>query len=398
MIAITGIGIISPVGIGKTEVLKSLSLSVSGVSVSEISGLSGSGITRLGEVKDFFPKRYIPPIKARRMSRFSQFGLASAIEALTDSGLQLNEDNLFTGGIAVGTGLASTDSTDRFYEGLLREGPEGTNPMIFPETVQNIAASHISIHFGIRGPNITFSHSDISSELALFYGCELLRDRQVDFVIAAGADELSIASVIGYSSLGLLSDNMMPFDMDRKGFVLAEGGAAIVLERSEDAIRRNANVYCKVAASAFSSFPTPTVQYDISRASMRHSMKTALSNAGIDHPDFISATANSTRDLDRLETEAIKDIFGSRATSIPVSAIRSFYGFFPGDGMLRIAAAALCIKYGMIPVTLGLRSAFPECDLDYVLDGPREADINSVLINSFSSGGSAASTVLMKGK
>ena len=398
MIAITGIGIVSPIGIGKNNVLDSLLRSISGVSASENFRLPRSNITKLGEIKDFIPKKYIPPMKARRMSRFSHLGLASAIEAVADSGIELSESNCFTTGIALGTGLASTDSTDKFYEGLLREGPEGTNPIIFPETVQNIAASHISIHFGIKGPNITFSHSDISSELALFYGCELLRDGLVDLVIAAGADELSIAAVAGYSSLGLLSQEMMPFDVRRDGFVLSEGGAAVVLERLEDAKKRNAHIYCTVAASAFSSFPASTIQYDRSCESMKHSMENAVSNAGIEHPDFISASANSTKDLDRLETAAIKDVFGSRASSIPVSAFRSFYGFFPGDGMFRIAAAAVCIKEGIIPATLGLQIPSPECDLDYVTDGPRKTDIYSVMINSFSSGGSAAAIVLKRGK
>ena len=185
--------------------MRSISESVSGVSSTENYNLPKYGIAKLGKIKGFIPKQFIPAIKARRMSRFSQFAHASAVEAVKDSGININGSN-FNIGIAVGTGLASTDSTDKFYEGLLREGAEGTNPMIFPETVQNIAASHISIHFSIRGPNITFSHSDISSELALFYGCELLKDKQADAVIVTGADELSLSlpSTEGHTDTGLL--------------------------------------------------------------------------------------------------------------------------------------------------------------------------------------------------
>lgn len=333
-------------------------------------------------------------MKVRRMSRFSLFSLASAIEAVRDAGLEISDYNRFSTGIAVGTGLASTDSTDRFYEGLLKEGPDSTNPMVFPETVQNIAASHISIHMGTRGPNITFSHADISSELALFYGCELLRDGRADAVIIAGADELSISAVTGYASLGLLSNTMMPFDTSRNGFVLAEGGCSIVIERLEDAQKRKAGIYCTISACAFSSSPATTMHYDSTRKSMVHSMRSALEQAGVSMPGFISASANATRDLDRLETEAVKEVFGSRAGNIPVSATRSYFGYFPSDGMLRTAMAALCLRHGIIPRTLGLRNPSPECDLDYVTDGTRNKTLDSVMINSFSNGGSAASIIL----
>lgn len=396
MIAVTGIGVVSPLGTGKENLFRSLSHGVSGISSSENPDLTASGITRFGEVKGFIAKEHIPVMKARRMSRFSQFSLASAIEAVRDSGITISDSSCFNVAVAVGTGLSSTDSSDRFYEGLLREGPEGTNPILFPETVQNIAASHISIHFGLKGPNITFSHSDISSELALFYGAELLRDGHSDIVIISGADELSRAAITGYASLRLLAEEMRPFDLRRKGFVPAEGAATVVLERLEDARKRHAHVYCTLAAPAFSSFPSSTIHYDSSRESMRGSMRSALLQAGLERPDFISASANSTQGLDRLETLAIKEVFGNRAHSIPVSAVRSCYGYFHGDGLLRIVAAIASMEEKMIPVTLGLQTPSPECDLDYVIGAPRQKDIETVLLNSFSSGGTASSIVLRR--
>lgn len=398
MIAVTGIGIVSPIGTGKEQVLASLAGAVSGISRDNEFKVQGSGISSFGCVKGFVPKDHIPPMKARRMSKFSLFSLASAIEAVRDAGLEISDRNRFSTGIAVGTGLASTDSTDRFYEGLLKGGPDSTNPMVFPETVQNIAASHISIHMGTRGPNITFSHADISSELALFYGCELLKDGRADAVIISGADELSVSSATGYSSLGLLSDAMMPFDNARNGFVLAEGGATLVIERLEDAKKRNADIYCRISASAFSSSPATTMHYDSSRQSMVRAMQSALAQAGIPRPGFISAAANATRQLDRLETEAVKEVFGSTAYEIPLSAARSYYGFFSADGMLRTAAAALCLKHGIVPKTLGLKTPAPECDLDYVTEGIRNADLSTVMVNSFSAGGTSSSTILSENR
>ncbi|MDH4233371.1 MAG: hypothetical protein OEW04_15245 [Nitrospirota bacterium] len=395
MIAVTGIGAVSPLGTGKQKLAHAVSNALSGISASEKPERAQAGVFRFGEVRDFTAREHIPAMQARRMSRFSLFSLASAIEAVRDSGLAVSEGNCFNAAVCVGTGLASTESTDRFYEGLLKEGPSGTNPMIFPETVQNIAASHISIYFGIRGPNITFSHSDISSELALFYGAELLRDRHVDFAVISGADEISGSVITGYLSLGLLSEEMMPFDVRRKGFVLAEGAATVILERLEDARKRKARVYCTLAASAFSSSPSSTIHYDSSRESMRSSMRSALLQAGIEQPDFISAAANSTRDLDRLEATAIKETFGKKAPAIPVSAVRSSYGYFQGDGLLRLVAAISSMEENIVPATLGLQTPL-EGDLDYVTGEPRRGDISTVMINSFSSGGTASSIVLRK--
>lgn len=396
MIAVTGIGVVSPLGTGRENFRKAISNSASGISVTTDPGFIKTGMRHFGEVRGFMAKEHIPAMKARRMSRFSQFSLASAAEAVRDSGIAISDSNCYKVAVAVGTGLSSTASSDSFYEGLLREGPDNTNPILFPETVQNIAASHISIHFGIKGPNITFSHSDISSELALFYGAELLRDGQSDVVIVSGADELSQAAITGYASFRLLSEEMMPFDLRRRGFVLAEGAATVVLERLEDALKRDAHIYCTVAASAFSSFPSSTLHYDSGRESMRNSMSSALLQAGIKGPDFISASANSTQALDRLETLAIKEIFGNRAYSIPVSAFRSCYGYFQGDGLLRIVAAITCMEEKMIPATSGLQTPSTECDLDYVINSPRQKNITAVLLNSFSVGGTASSIVLKR--
>jgi len=393
MIAITGIGILSPAGIGKEGLLQSFAASRSGISEPAGFGLPFNGITRLAMVRNFSAKDYIPAIKARRMSRFSQLGLASAIEAVRDAGIEVNESNCYRTAIAVGTGLASTDSTDRFYEGLLREGPEATNPIIFPETVQNIAASHMAMHFVTRGQNITFSHADISSELALMYGTELLKDEQADVVIVSGADELSISTVIGYASFGVVSNDMRPFDRRRNGFVLGEGGATIILERLDDARQRNARVYCTVGSVEITSHPAPNVSYDASRVSMKRAIQAALAAAGLSVPGFISACANATPDLDRLEADALGETVG---ISVPVTAYRSYHGYFPGDGILRIAAAALCMDRGILPAIAGLDQPFEECGLDLVIGSPRKLQAESALIPSFSTGGSAAAIVLKR--
>ncbi len=394
MIAITGIGILSAAGIGKEELLQSFVAVRSGISEAAGFGLPCNGIVRLGAVRNFSAKDIIPAIKVRRMSRFSRLALASAVEAVQDAGIEVTDRNRYRIAIALGTGLASTDSTDRFYEGLLREGPEATNPMIFPETVQNIAASHISMHFMTRGPNITFSHADISSELALMFGAELLKDGQADAVIVTGADELSISAVIGYSSLGVVSNEMKPFDSGRKGFVLGEGGATVILERLDDARKRNARVYCTVEAVEIASHPSPNLAYDRSRLSLKRALQTSLAAADLTVPGFVSASANATPDLDGLEADTLSETVGS---SVPVTAYRSYHGYFPGDGILRLASAALCMDRGILPAIAGLDQPFEKCKLDLIVGSPRKLQKESALLSTLSTGGSAAGIVLKKG-
>lgn len=385
MIAITGIGIVSPLGIGKDQVLCTLREGTP--AITSFQDFAFRGIERFGRVAGFTAKDFIPAMAARRMSRFSQLAVAAGLEAAKDAGLQIDDRNRTRVAVAAGTGIASTGSTDTFYSGLLSGGPEGTNPMVFPETVQNIAASHIAMHFSIRGPNITFSQGDISAELALSYGCDLLMNGLADAVIVAGADELSASSVIGFASLGLLSGEMMPFDRKRGGFVLAEGAAALVLERLEDARKRQAPLRCLLARTAFSSSPVAPTDYDKSGASLREAMEEA---AGGERPDFVSAAANSTQDLDMIEAAVIAAIFGR----VPVTALRSLYGYYPSDGLLRIAASIICLGEGVIPAVAGLEEPLDD-GLDYVI-ALRTAGPRSVLVNSFSPGGTAASVLLAK--
>ncbi|MBI5846751.1 MAG: hypothetical protein HZB31_02145 [Nitrospirae bacterium] len=393
MIAITGIGIICPAGIGRENLIRSFMDTTTGVAESTNLGLPYAGITTVGEVQDFRAKDYIPVMKARRMSRFSQFGLASAIEAMNDAGVGIRDHNCYDVAIAFGTGLASTGSTDKFYEGLLREGPEGTNPILFPETVQNIAAAHISMHFGTRGQNITFSHADISSELAVSYACGLLHDGLTDMVIVSGADELSEVELVGYSGFNVLSNKMTPFDRKRSGFVLGEGAATIILERKEDAARRGAGIYCTIAAAEITSYPTLISSYDKTRESMKKAIQTALKNSGLRTPGFISACANSTPDLDHLEAASIADLFDH---TVPVTALRSYNGYFPADGILRIASTALCLKSAIVPAIAGLKNPLDGCGIDLVIGKARTVHADSALITTFSTGGTAASMVLKK--
>lgn len=397
MIAITGIGMMTPYGPGKQSLINGIKsgMPAYGRPQTDRSGAEHPGAGMLGEVKDFNPKSFIPAMRARRLSRCTLLAVCSAVEAVADSGIDTSKIDPFRMGVIFGTGLASTGSTDGFYVGLLENGPEGTNPMVFPETVPNASASQIAITFGIKGPNTTFSHDEISTELALAYAADLLNDGRADAVITGGAEEISDAELTAFSAMRVVSpQGMRPFDKLRSGFVPSEGGTCIVLERLSDAARRGARIYAVIAGAGFASAPTKRLHYDQTGASMASAMRLATARAGLNNVDCISASANATRELDCAEARAIKEVFGGAA---PVTSIRSYTGFHFADGSMRMAATLLCMReLGMVPPICALGEAEEEGVrfLKESLTLDAKAGHSHMMLNSFSNGGSAASIAL----
>ncbi len=387
MIAVTGIGVISALGTGKVSTVEGLKAGQTGICSP---GESQFGPMGLGEVRGFSAKDFIPAMKARRLSRFTQLALCSAIEAVEDSGLNLGEMDPFRAGAIFGTALSSTGSTDSFYRGLLENGPQDTNPMLFPETVPNAAASQVAIHFGIKGPNTTFSQNEISSELALDFAVGQLMAGRLDAALVGGAEELNPIEIETFMSLRLISSGGgSPFDRSRNGFIPAEGGAVLVLEREEDALERGAHIYARIGETiGLSSAPIDGLHYDISGGSMTDAMRMALGDIGPESIDMISAAANGTKVLDTAEAGALKNIFGSSA---PVTALRSFLGSPLSDGIIRAAVTVLCMREGFVPGIPGLKD--PEPEGISLSDKGEYREIRYALQNSFSFGGGAASVL-----
>lgn len=382
MIAITGAGVVSSYGVG-LELFREGISSHQGISSDTRIDLARYGLKEAGFIRDFSSKKYIPAMKARRMSRVSQLALIASREAWDNAGRETPPSDPERSGVIVGTGLGSVSSTDAFFEGLLLRGPLETNPMIFPETVQNIAAAHISIELGIRGPNTTFSQGDVAGEQALYYAVQLLRERIADTALVCGVDELSEILLLGMRTLRLLSKTscLCPFDKRRDGIVPSEGAAALVLERKEDAEKRGAKIWGYVRGIGANTDSVGRFSYS-SPEYMKNAMEMALKEAGC-LPDFISASANSTRELDFSEASAIRALFGHR---IPVTALKSQTGSFMASGIMKIVAALLSMGEGFIPPVFGLVD--PEMPgIDYVMDTPRQQPLRSGLVNSFSHGG-----------
>jgi 3-oxoacyl-(acyl-carrier-protein) synthase len=382
MIAVTGMGVVSPFGVGLDEIRRGM---YSGQVLHAEAPFDPAryGLKAVGSLKNFVPTKHIPAMKARRMSRLSQIGLISAQEAWNLAGVDASGDCARRCGVIVGTGLGSVSSTDSFFEGLVLRGPHETNPMIFPETVQNIAAAHISIELGLKGPNTTFSQGDVASEYAVHYSVGLLKAGLADAVLVCGVDELTEPLVAGLKALRLTSRSgrLAPFDRRRDGIVPAEGGAALVLERAEDAKKRNARIFGYIAGFGAGGDPVERFSY-AGTGSMARTMDHAVKESGI-MPDFISSSANSSVELDRNEASAIRSVFGS---GVPVTSLKSRTGSFMASGIMRIAAALISIGNGMIPPVCGLVE--PEIDgIDYVVGSPRPAKAKTCLVNGFSHGG-----------
>jgi 3-oxoacyl-[acyl-carrier-protein] synthase II len=393
-IVVTGIGIISACGIGKKAFWNSCLEGRSGIAPIQSFDTSAYRSHLGAEAREFNPKDFMPPLKYRRMSRVSRLAVAASIEAIQDAGLKISPETAPSVGVVLGTGYGSTAQTDEFFVGMLKEGPEGANPSLFPDTVPNAPASQVSIYHGLQGPNTTFSHNEVSGEQALAYAFRLLQKDRAQAVLAGGVDELSFVLFHSFSALRALSprdgqeEGMRPFDRKRNGRVLGEGAGILVLEKKTRAKERGARIYGSLVACASTGSPAGISWYEAGAEQMARAMEKTLQQTRIlpDEVDYVSAAANSTLELDRAEAKAIQKCFG-RENSLPaVSSLKGHTGDFCASGSVRAAAVLLAMQHAKIPPTLGLKE--PEFDLDHVLNGPRDRKIRYALLNGFSFGGS----------
>ncbi len=392
-IVITGLGIVSSIGVGREEFWRNCLLGTSGIKPVQRFDTSSYRSRLGGQLPEIDFKSFVKPANLRRMDRIGKVMVSAVKMAIEDSGLDLGKEDPQRLGISIGTGLGSSDTVDQFFRALLKEGPAGAQPLLFQTAVPNAITSHCAIEYGIKGVNITFSHKGTSTEMAIAYAHHLLKEGRADVILAGGGDELSEPLFHVYSMLGALSpgrkigdEGMRPFDRDRNGMVLGEGSGILVLERLEHAEKRGARIYAEIGGVGLSGSTDGILRYDLSG----HSIAKAISLASADPSsvDYISAAANSTPDLDRAEATAIRKVFGERAKAISVTALKSMVGEFDGSGGIRACCVALSLFNGMIPPTIGTVHLDPTCDLNVILGQPKQGEIRSALLNSCSNGGS----------
>jgi 3-oxoacyl-[acyl-carrier-protein] synthase II len=392
-VVITGLGVVSPIGVGKERFWENCLHGISGIK--PVRGFDVSSYrSRLGaQLPEIDFKAFIKPANLRRMDRIGKVMVSAVRLALDDSGLDLKKEDSNRMGILIGTGLGSSDTVDQFFRSLLKDGPTGAAPLLFQTAVPNAVASHCSIEYGIKGVNLTFSHKESSTEMAMVFAYHLLKEGRADLVLAGGGDELSEPLYHVYSMLGALSpgrreglEGMRPFDQDRNGIVLGEGSGIVVLESLEHAEKRRARIYAEMAGVGLSGSTDGILRYDLKGDSIAKAMSLAAREPSA--VDYISSAANSTPDLDRAEILAIKKVFKERAKEISVSSLKSMIGEFDGSGGIRACGAALSLYHGTIPPTVGTEHLDSQCDLDIVLHQQRKREIRSALLNGSSNGGS----------
>jgi 3-oxoacyl-[acyl-carrier-protein] synthase II len=392
-VVITGLGIISSIGIGKEEFWKNCLQGVSGIKPIQRFDVSSYRSRLGGQLPEIDFKAFIKPANLRRMDRIGKIVVSAVRLAIEDSGLDLGRENPHRTGILIGTGLGSSDTVDQFFRSLLKEGPTGAAPLLFQTAVPNAIASHCSIEYGMKGVNLTFSHKETSTEMAMAFAYHLLQDGKADIILTGGGDELSEPLFHVYSRLGALSpgkgrglEGMKPFDKDRNGIVLGEGSGILILETLEHAEKRGASIYAELSGAGMTGSVEGLLRYDLKGDSIARAMSLAAKESST--VDYISAAANSTPDLDLSETLAIKKVFGERAKDVSVSSLKSMLGEFDGSGGIRACGVALSIYHSMIPPTIGTERLAPPCDLDYTLKQARPREVRSALLNGCSNGGS----------
>lgn len=397
-VVITGMGVISPLGNTVESFWDRLIKGESGISRIDTFDVSRQKSKIAGLVRDFDADALLGRKEARRMDRFCQFALAAAKQALEDSRISLEEVDRERLGIYVGSGVGGIQTLLE-QDALLRDrGPERISPFLVPMMISNMAAALISITFGAMGPTLSPVTACSIGNTSIGEAFRLIRAGGADIIFAGGSEaavtEISLASFGNATALSTRNDEptkaSRPFDADRDGFVMAEGAGILVLESLTHAMRRNARIYAEVIGYGASSDAYHMVATHPEGICAYQAMKMAISEAGI-HPsevDVISAHATSTEIGDRSETMAIKRLFGDDAYRIPITANKSMTGHLLGAASAVEAIALVkSLQQNVIPPTINLETNDPACDLDYVPNEARKAELNIGLSNSFGFGG-----------
>jgi 3-oxoacyl-[acyl-carrier-protein] synthase II len=403
-IVITGLGVLSPNGIGKEDFWEALKEGRSGIKPISRFDTSAFKSKLGGEINDFDPTDFLGTKGLRSLDRTARLLCSSAQLALDDAQLIINHRNTDEVGVCTGTTLSALWNITEFGKDLIQDGPRFTDASLFPGMVINAASSQVSIRFGIQGFNTTVSTGYGSSIDALKYAMDFIRLGRIKAVLVGAVESLALASFVGFYRLGFSAgirgeEISCPFDKRRNGIILSEGAAVVIVEDEKHALDRGAPIYAEIkgASDSFDAFKIG--KYHPEASGLKESMKNAIatSELNVSDIDYISAAANSVYEQDRLETKAIKDIFGNNAYNLPVSSIKSMIGEpFSAGGLLQISSSIGTIQNGIVPPTINYEIRDDECDLDYVTNESRRARINNVLINNFGPGGSNSSLVIGK--
>ena len=395
-VVVTGLGIISPVGNTVTEAWNNIIAGKSGIGRITRFDASAFASQIAGEVKDFDVGQYLSPKEARRMDTFIHYGLAAGVQAIKDSGIEVNEANAHRIGVNIGSGIGGLPMIEETQVDYAAGGPRKISPFFIPGTIINMISGNLSIMHGLKGPNISVVTACTTGLHAIGLSARMIEYGDADMMVCGGAEStvtpLAIGGFASAKALSTRNDDpataSRPWDTGRDGFVLGEGAGVLVLEEYEHAKKRGAKIYAELAGFGMSgdAYHMPAPDTD----GPKRSMLAALANAGInpDQVQYLNAHGTSTPLGDKNETDAIKLAFGDAAKGLVVNSTKSMTGhLLGGAGGLESAFTVLALHHQISPPTINIFEQDPECDLDYCANTAREMKIEYALKNNFGFGG-----------
>jgi 3-oxoacyl-[acyl-carrier-protein] synthase II len=400
---ITGVGMVTPLGVGKETFLQRLYNGDSGVAAIESFDTSRFRSHLGAEIKDFSPRDFVSVKNLRKMDRLSAVATASARVALEDAGIRIGTANRDRVGIILGTAFGPTNITVQFARTLIHSGPGFVNPILVPNTVLNAPASHASIELGFRGVNSTVTHFGVSAETAIAYAAAEIQKGTADVVLAGGGDIISdffFESLVRFRAVSPDDsgpEGARPFDNRRNGPVAGENCGIVCIESLDSARARGADIYCRIAGWGLGSSPAPPTDWPADPKGCSLTISRALRHAGVSAKDVdtVAACASGGRKSDDVEAKAYKAIFGERPAASPrIFSIKGSVGESFSGGGLNAAVLAVAIKRGMLPPTVGL--ADPAWPLSFTKGEAEPVDTDRALLNGVSFGGTYASVIFEK--
>jgi 3-oxoacyl-[acyl-carrier-protein] synthase II len=404
-VAITGLGVISTFGSGKDVLWENVRQGISGIRLTQAFDTENYSVKISGECIDFKPEEFIDPKEVKRNDRFIQFALAASKLCVEDSGIEFEKCDREKIGVILGSGIGGLETLARDAVTLVERGPKRVSPFYIPASIPNMSSGVVSIMHGLKGPNFVLVTACASSSHAMGESFNYISRGIADAVITGGSEAAIVpAGYAGFANMGALSKRnddpqhaSRPFDKERDGFVIGEGGVIMLFENWDHAQKRNARIYGEVVGYGLTAdayhitAPAPGGEGAV------RSMNMALKRAGItnDEIDYINAHGTSTPFNDKTETVAIKTVFGDRAYKIPISSTKGVVGHLLGaSGAIELAASLMGMQNGLVHMTANQEVSDPECDLDYVPKESREHKVRYMMKNSFGFGGQNATLII----
>jgi 3-oxoacyl-[acyl-carrier-protein] synthase II len=410
-VVVTGMGTIAPVGNDAASAWENVVNGRSGIAAIEGFDVSDFSTRFGGEVKDFDVNSCMSPKEARKVDRFIQYGIAAAKEAIEQSGLNISDDNRDRVGVAMGSGIGGIGTIEANHDKYVAAGrnPKRISPFFVPGSIINMISGHVSIQYGLRGPNVALVTACTTSTHCLGIAARTIAYGDADVMIAGGAEHattpLGLGGFCSARALSNRNDNPQaasrPWDNERDGFVLSDGAASLVLEELEHAKQRGATIYAELSGFGMSGDAHHITAPPEDGAGAARCMAAALKDAGLnpDAIDYVNAHGTSTPLGDKAETNALKTVFGAHASSLAVSSTKSTTGHLLGAaGALEAVFSVMALRDQVIPPTINLDNPDPACDLDYVPHTARQTELNAVISNSFGFGGTNGSLLFTRYK